>query len=204
MTLKFRATRQPSRKPGRDRYEQILDAAGRLIVSENSLEGLTLQSVAHEAGVPRVSLYYFFPSIKDLIDALYQRGVERLMNEVKALPDSSDWRELMRSAIDSSASFFGANRLEMVLSLSPYSVQFTEKVNPEIGRSIHAALVNQAGIASNARVVRAFELVGDIADTIWRRSFIKHGKITPSYNKHVHEAVLSFLTEVLEGPNSAR
>ncbi|MEK9928859.1 MAG: hypothetical protein VW524_11625, partial [Halieaceae bacterium] len=84
------------------------------------------------------------------------------------------------------------------------SVQFTEKVNPEIGRSIHAALVNQAGIASNTRVVRAFELVGDIADTIWRRSFIKYGKITSSYNKHVHEVVLSFLTEVLEGPNSAR
>ena len=56
MALKSRATRQPSRKPGRDRYEQILDAAGRLIVSENSLEGLTLQSVAHEAGVPRVFL----------------------------------------------------------------------------------------------------------------------------------------------------
>ena len=203
MVLKPTKSRRPARKPGVARYEKILVAAERLILTEKSLEGLTLQAVANEAKVPRVSLYYFFASINELIDTLYRRGRDRLMVEIGAFPDSSDWRELMGSAIDATAEFYKENKLEMVLSLSPQAVQFTEKINPEIGRSIHAALVDQAGIPSTKRVARAFELVGDIADTIWRRSFIKHGKITGEYNDYVHEAVLSFLSQVLDNQNSA-
>lgn len=203
MVLKPTVNRQPTRKPGLARYEKILAAAERLILAENSLEGLTLQAVANEAKVPRVSLYYFFASINELIDTLYRRGVDRLMAEIEAFPDSSDWRELMGSAIDATTKFYRENKLEMVLSLSPQAVQFTGKINPEIGRSIHAALKDQAGVPSTKRVARAFELVGDIADTIWRRSFIKHGKITREYNDLVHEAVLSFLAQVLDSPNSA-
>jgi len=203
MVLKPTINRQPTRKPGLARYEKILAAAERLILAENSLEGLTLQAVANEAKVPRVSLYYFFASVNELIDTLYRRGVDRLMVEIGAYPESSDWRELMAFAIDATAEWYKENELEMVLSLSPYTVQFTENINPEIGRSIHAALVDQVGIPSTDRVARAFELVGDIADTIWRRSYIKHGKITADYNECVHEAVISFLAQVLDNPNSA-
>jgi len=203
VVLKPKNSRKPARKPGLARYELVLEAAARLILTKNSLEGLTLQAVANEAKVPRVSLYYFFASVNELIDTLYRRGVDRLMVEIGAYPESSDWRELMAFAIDATAEWYKENELEMVLSLSPYTVQFTENINPEIGRSIHAALVDQVGIPSTDRVARAFELVGDIADTIWRRSYIKHGKITADYNECVHEAVISFLAQVLDNPNSA-
>lgn len=204
MVLKPRNSRTPERKPGLARYELILEAAARLILIKNSLEGLTLQAVANEAKVPRVSLYYFFASINELIDTLYRRGVDRLMAAIGAYPESSDWRELMAFAIDATAEFYTENKLEMVLSLSPQAVQFTESINLEIGRSIHAALVDQAGISSADRIVRAIELVPDIADTIWRRSYVKHGKITSDYNECVHEVVVSYLAQVLDNPNSPK
>ena len=57
---KTRIPRQPTRKPGIERYNRIVLAAEALILETGSLEGITLEAVAKRAGVPRASLYYFF------------------------------------------------------------------------------------------------------------------------------------------------
>ena len=62
--------RQPTRKPGIERYNRIIEAAESLILEQGSLDHLTLEAVAQRAGVPRVSLYYFFDSIGVLLDTL--------------------------------------------------------------------------------------------------------------------------------------
>jgi AcrR family transcriptional regulator len=63
--------RQPTRKPGVERYNRIIAAAEYLILEAGSLETITLDAVAKQAGVPRASLYYFFASIESLLEALY-------------------------------------------------------------------------------------------------------------------------------------
>ena len=69
-------TRLPTRKPGIERYNRIIEAAEALILEAGSLQGITLDAVSKRAGVPRVSLYYFCDSIESLMDALYLRGVQ--------------------------------------------------------------------------------------------------------------------------------
>ena len=80
MASKKGSARLPTRRPGIDRYDKVLGAAERIILENESLDGLTLQAIAAEAKVPRVSLYYFFPSIDAVIEALYQRILTRLIN----------------------------------------------------------------------------------------------------------------------------
>jgi len=97
MASKKGSARAPTRRPGIDRYDKVLRAAEELILENESLDGLTLQAIAAKAKVPRVSLYYFFPSIDALIEALYHRVLTRLISELSQLftePDK-DWKKVM-------------------------------------------------------------------------------------------------------------
>ncbi|NDA15855.1 MAG: TetR/AcrR family transcriptional regulator [Gammaproteobacteria bacterium] len=82
MAKKKGPPKEPSRRHGIHRFEEVLSAAEALITEGTPLDELTLQGVAKKAGVPRVSLYYFFPSVDALVEALYQRVLTRLMNEL--------------------------------------------------------------------------------------------------------------------------
>ena len=65
-----KSARLPTRKPGIERYNRIIEAAETLILEAGSLQGITLDAIARRADVPRVSLYYFFESIESLMDCL--------------------------------------------------------------------------------------------------------------------------------------
>ena len=46
-------TRLPTRKPGIERYNRIIEAAEALILEAGSLQGITLDAVSKRADVPR-------------------------------------------------------------------------------------------------------------------------------------------------------
>ena len=114
-------TRLPTRKPGIERYNRIIEAAEALILEAGSLQGITLDAVAKRADVPRVSLYYFFDSIESLMDALYQRGVQKMVAELPQAPQAADWRDMMLLYIDGVRDFYLSNRVVMILALLPVS-----------------------------------------------------------------------------------
>ena len=102
MASKKGSARAPTRRPGIDRYDKVLGAAEGIILQNESLDGLTLQAIAAEAKVPRVSLYYFFPSIDAVIEALYQRILTRLINELSqsfTKPDN-DWKKVIKEDLE--------------------------------------------------------------------------------------------------------
>ena len=109
--------RQPTRKPGVGRYNRIIAAAEFLILEAGSLVTITLDAVAKQAAVPRASLYYFFASIETLLDALYQRGVQKIVAELPQPPKAADWRKVMVLYIDSVRDFYLKNRVEMLLEV---------------------------------------------------------------------------------------
>ncbi len=191
-------SRPPERKPGIARYEKILAAAGDMIAETQSLEFLTLRDVARRAGVPRVSLYYFFPSIEALIDALYQRGLEKLMAAMPDFAPGDDWRLLMTALMDRTLIFYQKSPVEMILSLSPKSLVSTNVANQQVGREIYNLLVTRAGVPKSRKLARACEVAAEIADAVWRKAFIEHGKITPSYHEHAKGAVIRYLDGVLD------
>ena len=129
-------TRQPTRKPGVERYNRIIAAAEQLIIEAGSLETITLDAVAKQAAVPRVSLYYFFASVDSLLEALYQRGVQKMVAELPQSPRATDWREMMVLYIDGVRDFYLNNRVEMILALLPISLVAVNGVSREFGGTL--------------------------------------------------------------------
>ena len=189
--------RQPTRKPGVERYNRIIAAAEYLILEAGSLETITLDAVAKQAAVPRASLYYFFASIESLLDALYQRGVQKMLAELPQPPSAPDWREVMVLYIDSVRDFYLKNRVEMILALLPVSLVAVNTVSRDFGGALFTLLHQQDLVPKTRRTARACEICSELADLVWRKSLIEKGTLTPAYHKEAQRVVLAYLESVL-------
>jgi len=194
---KTKSTRKPTRKPGIERYNRIIEATEGLILEANSLQGITLEAVAQRAGVPRVSLYYFFDSIESLLDALYQRGVQKMVAELPQAPRAADWREMMALYIDGVRDFYLSNRVEMILALLPVSLLSVNQVSRDFGQSLFQLLHAQGLVPKTQKVLRACEMCSELADLVWRKSLIEKGTLTPAYTREVKRVVIAYLESVL-------
>ena len=192
-----KSTRKPTRKPGIERYNRIIEAAEGLILEANSLQGITLEAVAQRAGVPRVSLYYFFDSIESLLDALYQRGVQKMVASLPQAPRAADWREMMLLYIDGVRDFYLSNRVEMILALLPVSLLSVNQVSRDFGQSLFQLLHAQGLVPKTQKVLRACEMTSELADLVWRKSLIEKGTLTPAYTREVKRVVIAYLESVL-------
>lgn len=192
-----KSTRKPTRKPGIERYNRIIEAAEGLILEANSLQGITLEAVAQRAGVPRVSLYYFFDSIESLLDALYQRGVQKMVAELPQAPRAADWREMMLLYVDGVRDFYLSNRVEMILALVPVSLLSVNQVSRDFGQSLFQLLHAQGLVPKTQKVLRACEMTSELADLVWRKSLIEKGTLTPAYTREVKRVVIAYLESVL-------
>ena len=192
-----KSTRKPTRKPGIERYNRIIEAAEGLILEANSLQGITLEAVAQRAGVPRVSLYYFFDSIESLLDALYQRGVQKMVAELPQAPRAADWREMMLLYVDGVRDFYLSNRVEMILALLPVSLFSVNQVSRDFGQSLFQLLHAQGLVPKTQKVLRACEMTSELADLVWRKSLIEKGTLTPAYTREVKRVVIAYLESVL-------
>ena len=192
-----KSTRKPTRKPGIERYNRIIGAAEGLILEANSLQGITLEAVAQRAGVPRVSLYYFFDSIESLLDALYQRGVQKMVASLPQAPRAADWREMMLLYVDGVRDFYLSNRVEMILALLPVSLLSVNQVSRDFGQSLFQLLHAQGLVPKTQKVLRACEMTSELADLVWRKSLIEKGTLTPAYTREVKRVVIAYLESVL-------
>ena len=194
---KTKSTRKPTRKPGIERYNRIIEAAEGLILEAKSLQGITLEAVAQRAGVPRVSLYYFFDSIESLLDALYQRGVQKMVASLPQAPRAADWREMMLLYVDGVRDFYLSNRVEMILALLPVSLLAVNQVSRDFGQSLFQLLHAQGLVPKTQKVLRACEMTSELADLVWRKSLIEKGTLTPAYTREVKRVVIAYLESVL-------
>lgn len=79
-----RTSLQPLRAAGRQRVEELLEAASDLM-AERGYEATTMAEIAARAGAKIGSLYRFFPNKEAVADALVQRHIAVLEEEYAAL-----------------------------------------------------------------------------------------------------------------------
>ena len=190
--------RQPTRKPGIERYNRIIDAAENLILEKGALDDLTVDAVAYRAGVPRVSLYYFFDSIEVLLDTLYKRAVQKMLAELPPPPATKDWRELLGLYADSVRAFYLENRVEMILGLMPVSHESYNQACQAFGKALYELLAEREAIPKSQKVARACAIVAELPDLVWRKSLIERGSLTPAYHKEAKRVAIAYLQSVLE------
>jgi AcrR family transcriptional regulator len=111
--------RRPERANGRKRYEQLLEAAERLLDQSGSSE-LTIQNVAREAEVPMASVYHFFPSPAAISVALaesYLSGFAALVREPIPNRAEKSWQEIIAILIERTVEFYRAHPYAQTLVL---------------------------------------------------------------------------------------
>ena len=104
----------------------------------------------------------------------------------------------MTALLDKSMHFYRRHPVEMALGLSPISLPTVMGLNQSIGRDVHTLLIHRAQVSGSVTVGRACEIAVDIADAVWRKSYVEKGTITPTYHKQAKLAVLSYLANVLD------
>ena len=200
MASKEGSARSPVRRPGIDRFEKVLRAAEKIILRNESLKGLTLQAIASEAKVPRVSLYYFFPSIDAVIEALYHLMLTRLMNELSQSftePDK-DWKKVMTRLTTEVRSHYRKNTLTTVLALTPPSPKMISEAHVVYGDAVAQMLVAISGVPASKNLTTGCEIAAEIGTTIFRKSYLEKGTITDSYLAEAINAVIAYLDTVIE------
>ena len=125
----------PSRLPGRPRdpakVEAILDASWRLFLARG-VEAVTVDTIAAEAGVAKMTLYAYFPDKR----ALFQEGVRREMAKIEAAqalapgaPTDATLRDVLIA--------FGTGI--MTFLASPSAVDFYSALSGELRRDAELA-----------------------------------------------------------------
>ena len=199
MASKEGSARSPVRRPGIDRFEKVLRAAEKIILRNESLKGLTLQAIASEAKVPRVSLYYFFPSIDAVIEALYHLMLTRLINELSQSftePDK-DWKKVMTRLTTEVRSHYRKNTLTTVLALTPPSPKMISEAHVVYGDAVAQMLVAISGVPASKNLTTGCEIAAEIGTTIFRKSYLEKGTITDSYLAEAIKAIIAYLDTVI-------
>jgi AcrR family transcriptional regulator len=198
MPKKRRTAKEPIRKPGVARHREIIEAAETLIRGGISPRDLTPQAVATQASVPRVSLYYFFSSIEALLEVLYGRTLNKMIGELGEIPDASEWRVFINSLLDQTRKSHNTNPLEAALVLSPSTFSISNQTNRDYGQVLYKTMVNRIDLPRSRELHLACEIGTEIADAVWRKSFVEKGKVTAALHTQTKQAVLSYFESVLE------
>lgn len=99
------ARRAPARraagKKGRERRQQIIDAAKELLVREGP-DRLVLRDLANRLGITHGNLQYYFPTKNDLMVAIFDQQVEKYTGGMRAaVAETSTRRGRLDAIIDS-------------------------------------------------------------------------------------------------------
>ncbi|MEK9942026.1 MAG: TetR family transcriptional regulator [Gammaproteobacteria bacterium] len=199
MAKKKGPPKEPSRRHGIHRFEEVLSAAEALISEGTALDEITLQMVAARANVPRVSLYYFFPSVDALIEALYHRVLGRMMNEMDnlQLKPTADWKRVISKLMDTVVTHYSRNRLTTVLALMPNSMTMINQAHLAYGAGLAQLLVSVCGFKPSAKLSRSCSIAAEIATTVYRKSFIEEGRITRAFDTEARNAAIAYLATAL-------
>lgn len=80
------------------KYDQILDALQQLL-TDKSIQNISVSDIAAQAGIGKGSIYYYFPSKEAILDALIQRNYEKPLQTAKNLADQTDIPPFTRMAM---------------------------------------------------------------------------------------------------------
>ena len=88
------------------KYDIILDAAKELMCSKDSVADITVDMIAKQAGIGKGSIYYYFISKDEIIDAVidqcYSVAIEDFIAEIKSHKNSLEKLKLLFQSILSS------------------------------------------------------------------------------------------------------
>ena len=197
-TYKFRRPRQAR---GREKFEQILDAADRLIAETGTADDLSLYDIAEKAGVAAGSVYHFFPSNHAVLVALierYDQKFEELVEEPIFEENVTDWQTVMWLQTERSRHYINATPGALIMILGSGQTWATRIADAEGDKAIAAKMIE----AINFHFILPTtpdpgEIVYSairILEALWATSYLRHGSVTDDCAVETHKAICAYLS----------
>lgn len=161
-----------------NKRELILDAMQELM-STSSLQTISVSDIAEKAGIGKGSVYYYFNSKNDIIEAVIERSYSRVLDEGQALVDSQDMGAFEKMEIIYQACLDSSLELKRQEALNT----FNERQQ--------SALIHQKFVG--IIITRLEPILTDII-----RQGIEEGKIRCEFPEETARIILTILTVTLD------
>lgn len=191
--------RQPVRANGRRRYEQLLDAAERLLEAANP-QPITIQNIAREAGVPMASVYHFLPGPAAVWVALSRRYMADFGTVLAdAVPgiEAMAWRQIIATLIGRGVAYYRSHPYAQKLILGAdlnWSIRREDIANNRrIAAVVAGLLARHFPAVDRPSLVEAVVAGITIGDALFALSIAEHGQITPACGDEATLAICGYL-----------
>jgi AcrR family transcriptional regulator len=109
--------------------QRIISAAHELLAREEGFTGFSLEAVARQAGVARVTVYYQFESRRQLLEANFDSMAEHGLRPLIEAMGRPDPMEALDGLIEAFAGFWASDRLAV------RRIRGLAAIDPEVGAS---------------------------------------------------------------------
>ena len=176
-----------------------MEAAERLLIRVGP-EETSIPEIAKESGVPRASLYQYYPNKYVLFAHLAQihlSRVERLIAESFLKTTSRDWEELVRQLIDAVSDYYDATPVAGILILGgPFSRTSYLAQEATIGRiaqAIRLFLRQQELPLLLPQDPDVATLIVEISFACMKHGYYRENRISKGIREQAANAVIAYL-----------
>ncbi|MEM8936097.1 MAG: TetR/AcrR family transcriptional regulator [Pseudomonadota bacterium] len=204
--------KEPSQKRSSDKVADILDAAEQLLL-ELPLEDITSKMIAERAGVTRTSMYHFFPSKIDVMDALSERYHNQLRQRIFSFFDPQKREDYHRAWIgvsDVYKQFFEESPAAAVLLLGANGakqVLFGDEASEErLANDLEQLMTRHTNLWELSKGPPPepdfFQFVLRMMTSLFSAGIRKEGKISKTTEDAVKKATIAYLDSTISNRQS--
>lgn len=197
------SSKKPLQERSRDRVDRVLKVAEKL-VAEVGPEGLSIPEVARVSGVPRASIYQFFPNKYALLLAISDIHLRRVSDLVAGLRDQlqgGSLEDIARLTTRSTADYYNQHPVASVLILGgPMSrnAYLSQEITiQDIGRQLRLLLTHNNPELRVPESPDVMTIAVEIAFACMKHSYYTHATITDEMAGQAALAALAYLRSVL-------
>lgn len=192
-------SRKPVQERSRERVEKVMAAAQELLL-ELGPEDTSIPEVAVRAGVPRASIYPFFPNKYALFLAIGDYHLKQIGELIQTLGqemNTDDWRELVREAVGQVSDYYNQHPVAGLLILggpmSRTGYQSQEVTIKDIGQNLRPlfnALQPDQSLPEDPDVIT---IAVEISFACLRHSWFTHERVTAPMAEQASLAATAYL-----------
>jgi len=192
------AQRSKTQTRGNER-RKALTVACRNLLAHHHVGQFGLAEVAAEAGVPKTSVYHFFPRIEELLAAVAVEVAADLLvwlQQPLAGPFAS-WSDVVNAFVAQGRTFYAHNPAALEIQLAPFAPADIKNRDREndvtVGLSLRAAIERHFGVPDLPDLDGALFRAIEIADLMFMLSVREHGCLTDFYTQEAARAAVAYL-----------
>jgi len=196
-------SRSPMQERSQQRVAAAIEVAERMIEAHGP-EETSIPEIARESGVPRASLYQFFPTKYALFAHLAERHLAEVAARVQAAGQKNvarPWRELVVRMIDAAADYYDATPVASQLILggpmsrNAYLAQEVTIAN--IGLAMRRLIAGASDGMTLPNKPDAATLSVEIAFTCMKYGYYREGRLSKPTRREAVRATTAYLATFL-------